>query len=82
MDTMDFWGWTGAVAYILAYLLLSLQVISARKYLFHLLNAVGGVCLIINALKLSDYPNILVNVAWVIIAGIAMVKLRNSRGQR
>lgn len=68
MTFYEFCGWTGAVSYIGAYFLLSIKIISANKPLFHLLNALGGLCLIINAIGLNDNPNLIVNLIWMLIA--------------
>ena len=61
-------GWLGAVSYIGAYFLLSIEILNAGKPLFHLLNALGGLCLVINALGLDDNPNLIVNLLWMLIA--------------
>jgi hypothetical protein len=68
-------GWIGALIFILAYMLLSLHILSAKKKLYHILNAIGGICLIINALHLKDFPNLVVNAVWAIIAISAMGNL-------
>ncbi|MEH6682599.1 MAG: hypothetical protein V7724_18805 [Sediminicola sp.] len=68
-------GWIGALVFILAYLLLSLQILSAKKKLYHVLNAIGGICLIINAVHLRDFPNLVVNAVWAVIALGAMGNL-------
>lgn len=72
---MEIWGWIGAIIYIVSYLFLSLQWLSSRRYLYHVLNLLGAACLIVNAWFLSDYPNVFVNIAWALIAFLAMYKL-------
>jgi hypothetical protein len=74
--TMQALGWLGTFAYLLGYLLISLQKISAGK-LYHILNIAGALGLICNALYLTDYPNIVVNFAWMAIAVFAIY--RNTR---
>jgi len=71
---MAYVGWLGAVIFIVAYLLLSLEYISAKKYLYHILNALGAICLVINAVVIDDYPNIFVNGIWGLIALFAVYK--------
>jgi len=66
-------GWVGSIAYLLAYLLLSLNRLKAEKPLYHLLNMIGALGLILHALDLKDYPNLVVNMAWGIIAITAVV---------
>ncbi len=73
---MQFIGWLGAVLFIVAYLLLSLQLISAKRNLYHVLNVLGAVCLVINAWSLRDNPNIVVNAVWGLIALLAIYRRR------
>lgn len=67
-------GWFGAFIFIVSYLLLSLEYISAQKYFYHILNAVGAICLVINAIVINDHPNIFVNGMWGVIAVFAVYK--------
>lgn len=71
---MEYIGWIGALLFIISYLLLSLDYLSAQKYLYHILNALGALCLVINALVIDDYPNIFVNAVWGLIALVAVIK--------
>jgi len=65
-------GWIGSTVYIIAYLLLSLKKVTADSPMYHLLNIVGAVGLIINAFHWKNYPSVLVNVAWFFIATVAI----------
>ena len=79
---MDFYaiiGWVGAVSYILAYFLLVIKVLSAEQATYHAMNAFGGICLVINALILSDMPNIVVNAVWGGLAFFALAKILRLR---
>ncbi|WP_090389401.1 CBU_0592 family membrane protein [Niabella drilacis] len=66
-------GWVGSIAYLLAYLFLSLNKLKVERPTYHLLNLVGALGLILHALDLHDYPNLVVNMAWGIIAVTAVV---------
>jgi len=66
-------GWLGALSYIIAYLFLSLGKLNAKQKTYHLLNIVGATGLIINAIDLNDYPNIIVNVIWFAIGLTALM---------
>ena len=70
----DLIAWVGAVAYVLGYLLLSLGFVSAKLPTYHLLNVLGAICLIINAIHLQDTPNLVVNSIWMLIALLAIIK--------
>lgn len=77
---MAYIGWLGAVLFVVAYLFLSLEYLSAKKPLYHILNALGAVCLVLNAAVIDDYPNIFVNGIWGLIALFAVYKcFQNSK---
>lgn len=68
-------GWYGAAAVLLAYTLVSFNVISSHSWTYQLLNFTGAVgVLIISYIKRAKQPALL-NVVWAIIAFIALVKL-------
>ena len=68
-------GWLGVLLFILAYLLLSLEKLDAKKPTYHILNFLGALCLIINAISIKDNPNIAVNGIWGLIAVVTAIKL-------
>ncbi|WP_106793303.1 hypothetical protein [Aquimarina sp. Aq78] len=68
-------GWLGAIVYVLAYLLLSLEILKSNKELFHGMNTFGALCLIVNALPVGDYPTIVVNVVWGLIGLISIIRI-------
>ena len=76
---MAYVGWLGAVIFIVAYLLLSLEYLSAKRNMYHILNALGAVCLIANAIVIDDYPNVFVNGIWGLIALVAVYKRLGQR---
>jgi len=71
-------GWFGAVVFVVAYLLLSLRVLSAERVWYHILNAVGGICLVINSVFLDDVPNFFVNIVWAAIALFAVYRIQKT----
>ena len=75
-------GWFGAIVFVVAYLLLSLQVLSAERVLYHILNAVGGICLVINSVFLDDAPNFFVNLIWAAIALFAVYRIQKTSKKR
>ena len=76
--TMESLGWVGTFAYLLGYFLLSIGKIKAGK-LYHTLNIAGAIGLICNAIYLTDYPNIVVNVAWMAIGFFAIYRNTHQR---
>jgi hypothetical protein len=61
-------GWIGTISYLIAYLLLSAGKLRADRKLYHVLNILGASGLTYNAIFLKDFPNIIVNIVWGIIA--------------
>jgi hypothetical protein len=72
-NVSDLIGWLGTLAYIVAYLLLSLGKLKAEQKAYHLLNILGALGLIVNAIHLKDYPNIVVNTVWFAIGSMALI---------
>lgn len=72
-------GWVGTLSYLLAYLLLSINKLKVNQRAYHLLNITGALGLTYNALVLNDYPNIMVNVSWALIAGWAIFNIQQTK---
>lgn len=72
-------GWIGAFAFVIAYFLLSIKVLSAEKVTYHALNAFGGICLVINSVFLDDTPNFFVNFIWTLIAVFSIYRILRMR---
>ncbi|NJO02622.1 MAG: hypothetical protein HC880_13905 [Bacteroidia bacterium] len=72
---IDVIGWIGVVAYTSGYALLSTGYLSAQQVSYHFLNVLGGLCLVINAVYLNDPPNLAVNLVWMLIALLALMKI-------
>jgi hypothetical protein len=69
-------GWAGTLSYLIAYSLLSFNKLKASQPLYHMLNILGALGLTYNALVLKDYPNIIVNVVWAMIASWAIFTIQ------
>jgi hypothetical protein len=80
-NTSAFLGWAGSIAYLFAYLLLALNKLKPDHKAYHYLNVAGATGLTLNAIFLQDYPNVIVNIAWGVIALIAILTIvRRKRG--
>ena len=73
-------GWIGTFSYLLAYFLLSIKKLRSDEKLYHALNIIGAIGLTYNAIFLNDYPNVIVNIVWAIIALAAIFLI--ARGGR
>ncbi len=68
-------GWYGASAIMLAYALVSFNVISPSTFLYQLLNATGALGIVYISFKKKVYQPGVLNIIWAIIAAIAIVRL-------
>lgn len=68
-------GWHGPVALILAYALVSFDVIRAESYAFQLLNLTGAIAIIVISAAKKVYQSVVLNIFWSIIAVVALVRL-------
>ena len=75
----EVFGWMGTVAYLLAYLLLTLGKMKASQLSYQLLNLLGAVGLTVYSGVLNDLPNLVVNLVWGIIASVALVSILRNR---
>ena len=68
-------GWIGSISILTAYALNSYQKIRAQSVLFLMLNLGGGLLLIAYSYYKDALANTFLNLVWVIVAIIALVKL-------
>ena len=73
---IDIAGWSGVVALLIAYGLVSTKRIEGDAVVYQLLNLVGAILLIVNSSYHSAFPSVVVNVIWV---GIALFALWQKR---
>ncbi len=77
---VDGLGWFGAVLYLLAYFLFSTGKLAGETYRYQVLNLLGGIFLIVNAVYYRAYPSVGVNLVWSLITVFAIVRrARNLR---
>ena len=68
-------GWYGAAAIVLAYALVSFQVISSNGFVFQLLNLTGAIGIIIISAIRGVRQSVVLNTFWAIIAVVALARL-------
>lgn len=66
-------GWYGVVAILLAYALLSFDIIPADGVVYQLLNLTGALGIILAAYAKKDMQPVVLNIVWLIIAAVALV---------
>lgn len=68
-------GWYGTVAIISAYALVSFDAISARSFLYQILNVTGAVGIIVISAKKKVSQSVVLNIFWALIGLIAIISL-------
>lgn len=71
---IDLTGWAGSILVVLAYAANSYGYLRASSRIYQLANVAGSICLIINTWYYQAYPSTMVNIVWVLIGGIALLK--------
>lgn len=67
-------GWLGAFAVLWAFYLINSGKATHKSKDFQWLNLIGAVFLIVNTVFLKAYPSAFVNVVWLIIAVLGLIK--------
>ncbi len=71
---IDLLGWIGSIMVVLAYALNIYKKLSSDTILYYLLNIIGSTLLIVNTIYHHAIPSAFVNVIWVLIAAVALLK--------
>ena len=74
-------GWTGALATVFAYGMVTAKRITPDSLLFQGLNIVGASLLAVSASTYGAWPSAVVNVIWVAIGAFALLTLLNRRSR-
>lgn len=68
-------GWYGTFAIVLAYVLVSFDVLPAKGSLYQLLNLTGALGIVVIAAAKKVRQPLLLNVFWAIIALVALIRI-------
>ena len=68
-------GWIGMTLIVLAYFLLSTKKLTARSWIYHLMNFLGGAGIVMNTLINKAWPAMALNILWAFIAIISIIKI-------
>jgi len=72
---IDIVGWIGSAAVVSAYALISLDKFNSRSRFYQALNLVGSLGLVFNTAYYRAYPSTFVNIVWLVIAALALIRL-------
>lgn len=68
-------GWYGTVAIILAFALVSFEILGPTSLLYQALNGTGALGIVYISFKKKAYQPGVLNGIWAVIAGIAIIRL-------
>jgi len=71
---IDIIGWIGSVMVVMAYAMNMYKKLESDSLPYYLLNIIGSICLVINTIYHHAIPSAVVNVIWVAIALVALLK--------
>lgn len=71
-------GWAGAVVILSAFLAVSMGWLKAGKG-FQTANLLGACAFIVNGAVHEAWPSVVTNVAWLLISGTALFRMRAAR---
>lgn len=68
-------GFIGAFLIISAYFFLSFNIVDSQDLIYSALNLVGALGIVLSSLEKKDFPPILLNIFWMGIALISILRL-------
>lgn len=71
----EIFGWYGTAAIILAYALVSFDVLQPTSLSFQLLNASGALGIVVVSLSKKAYQPGVLNILWIVIALVAIARM-------
>jgi hypothetical protein len=72
---LDACGWAGVTLVLIGYCLISFQIISVTHPAYQTLNIIGALGIITEAWTKKDYPPMLLNIVYMAIAIVALVRI-------
>lgn len=67
-------GWVGVGCVLAAFMLTTFEVISAKDLWYGVLNSAGAVGIIISSLAKKDLQPVALNVVWLVVAIIGIIR--------
>jgi hypothetical protein len=68
-------GWYGAIAILLAYVLISFDVFNSSNIFYQSLNGTGAIGIVYHSFKKKDYQPGVLNIFWALIALFAIIRI-------
>lgn len=70
-------GWTGVILILLAYSLVTLEAVKPSATVYGLMNLLGALGIVISSYFKRDFQPVLLNLIWLIVAAIGILKSIN-----
>ena len=67
-------GWIGAVGLLIAFVLSSLGKLDNRGSLYHAINLICALLLVVNAYYSEAYPFFVINIFWSLTSAYSLIK--------
>ncbi len=68
-------GWIGMVLIVMAYFLVSFEILTVHNIWFQLMNIVGSLGLVLVASARRDWQPMVLNIIWILIGIVAILRL-------
>lgn len=75
MKSIEFVGIVASASVILAYVLISMNILNANSVMYQGLNLLGAVCFVWYTLTKRAWANVFTNALWGVIATVALVRI-------
>lgn len=72
---IEFFGWYGTFAILLAYALSSFSILATTNPAYQILNITGSMGIVAIALTKKDHQSATLNVIWAVIGLVALIRM-------
>ncbi|NQV89380.1 MAG: hypothetical protein HQ488_03610 [Parcubacteria group bacterium] len=72
---VEAFGWVGVLSILMAYALISFDIVESHSLWYHGLNLFGGAGIIIEGVAVKNYQPVALNIIWAMIALYAIVNM-------
>jgi hypothetical protein len=74
MQLKEILGWIGVLFILVAYTLVTLEIIKPSDIAYSAMNLLGAVGIIVSSYKKRDFQPVLLNGVWIVVAIIGIVR--------
>ena len=74
MKRNDIIGWVGVLVILLAFILTTFGIISAKDIAYGLLNFFGALGIVISSYTKKDFQPVILNIVWLLVAIVGIIR--------